>query len=803
MRIRFTLLLIGIFSLIYVGYTQITAQGGSTCPGTIENALQDVGNNCGGLDRNSACYGYDSVMATFTDTKPSGFFTLPSDRAGLTDLQGITTAPLDQALNQWGVALLSVQANLPDTLPGQSVVFMVVGGTQIENAVAPEDAFQTAGTASVTLQIGADLYFEADMISNVVGSIPAGTSLTADAVSEDGQWVRVAYQGTPGWVTRQVLNADADLTTLAVMGPNTRTPMQAFYFRTSITGTECADAPTSLIVQGPQNLMVDINANGADIRLGSTIALSALDVDPMTLRYLQEMYGDVGSVGKLLKIVVLDGHVVLNPGTDEEIELETGETTFRCLSDPENLGLDGEENDRTVIDTCPWAPEREVTVEELEEFRDIEGFPLNYVLELPLALPTLTPTATSTPRPAGVFIPSSTPVPTLEPTWTPLPTDAPYVPPPPTDVPPPTATPAPVCDGYVFPANIGAGDGAGLIEAINHANDEVCHPGTDTINLGGETYSYSTPNNTTDAANALPVITSGIVINGNGSTISVGGEATLRLFHNTASLSLIGITLQYGNAGGANGGNIFNAGALSISGSLLLYGAAENGGNVYNAGTMSVGVSEFSYGYAGTNGGNLYNAGTASFDRVSLINGNGDNGGGGIYNTGNVDMLNSTLGNNYSNGGGWAVQNEGAGTVLLNFVTVAQNGGDGGAGLAAIGGSITLHNSVVASNYAAPACATFGGSLTGNNTSFAEDNSCTAFSFIGGGFTLGSLEGFPPSYQIYPPSSSVDNTACTTNAGATVILDEVGFARPYAVTPDVISDCDAGAREWDGSPGPA
>ena len=47
-----------------------------------------------------------------------------------------------------------------------------------------------------------------------------------------------------------------------------------------------------------------------------------------------------------------------------------------------------------MIDTCPWAPGPPVTV----ELKNSASFPLNYVLELPLALPTLTPTATSTPR---------------------------------------------------------------------------------------------------------------------------------------------------------------------------------------------------------------------------------------------------------------------------------------------------------------------------------------------------------------------------------------------------------------------
>jgi hypothetical protein len=774
MRIRFIVLLISIFSLIYVGYTQIIAQDSATCPGMIQGALDDIGNNCGGLDRNSACYGYDSVMATFSDLRPADFFASPADRAGLVDLQGITTAPLDQALDQWGVALLSVQANLPDTLPGQSVVFMIVGGTQLENAVPPEQAFQTAGTANVTLTIGADLYFEADMTSQIVGSVPMGTSLTADAVSADGQWVRVVYQGTPGWVTRQVIGTDTDLSALATMGPDTKTPMQAFYFRTGITGTECADAPTSLIVQGPQNLMVDITANGAEIQLGSTVALIALDVDPMTLRYLQDLYGDdIGSVGKLLKIIVLDGHVILNPGTDEEVELETGETTFRCLSDPENLGVDGEANDREVIDACPWAPERAVTVEELEEFRDIEGFPLNYMIELPLDLPTLTPTPTNTPRPAGIFVPSSTPVPTLEPTLTPFPTDVPQQPPPPTAVPPttvPTATftPTPVCDGYVFPANIASGDVAGLIDAINHANDEICHPGTDTINLSGGFYLFEVVNNTTDAPNVLPVITSGIVINGNGATFGLN-DFGARYFSVSGSLTLNSLVLQGGNAPGANGGNIYNAGSLSLSLVSLESGSAANGGSLFNAGTASLNRSAVVFSFASIEGG-------------------------GIYNSGTLNMLNSTIGGNSANVSGGGLANAG-GIAILNFVTILQNAATGVGGLNVSGGSVTTHNTIIAQN--GINCA---GSVSASGANYNDDTSCAGFT-TDGNMNFGALGGFPPSYQIYPFSQGVDAAACMTNSGAGVGEDQVGFPRPFALTPEV-DDCDSGAREWDGSGAP-
>jgi hypothetical protein len=48
-------------------------------------------------------------------------------------------------------------------------------------------------------------------------------------------------------------------------------PMQAVYFTTGIADTKCSGAPqSSLIIQGPKDITVNLRVNGADIELGST-----------------------------------------------------------------------------------------------------------------------------------------------------------------------------------------------------------------------------------------------------------------------------------------------------------------------------------------------------------------------------------------------------------------------------------------------------------------------------------------------------------------------------------------------------
>src|SRR5258707_7030152 len=72
-------------------------QGESTCPAVVVQALQDLGNNCGGLDRNSACYGFNRVSALFDPDVADSLFSKTADVSDLNIMQSIETSPLDTA----------------------------------------------------------------------------------------------------------------------------------------------------------------------------------------------------------------------------------------------------------------------------------------------------------------------------------------------------------------------------------------------------------------------------------------------------------------------------------------------------------------------------------------------------------------------------------------------------------------------------------------------------------------------------------------------------------------------------------
>ena len=110
-----------------------------------------------------------------------------------------------------------------------------------------------------------------------------------------------------------------------------------------------------------------------------------------------------------------------------------------------------------------------------------------------------------------------------------------------------------------------------LIAAINAANDEICHPGADTINLASEgNYSFNSADNNTNGPNALPVITSTITISGYASFSNP--DYFFRYFYvsPTGNLTLQNVSLIFGSLSGSdNGGAIYNDGVLTIIGGSI------------------------------------------------------------------------------------------------------------------------------------------------------------------------------------------------------------------------------------------
>ena len=262
-----------LFTVLVFGTRPIVAQLEATCPALVLQALTDAESACAGLGRNSACYGYNRVAATFFQDVAADFFRNPSDRGALDLFQTIRTSVLDVNRSQWGVAFLNVQANVPDTLPGQGVVFVLMGDTEVLNDVTPDEAFHPADAIALEVTQDTVLRSEPAANANVIVDVPVGAYVQADGLSTDSAWLRVVREDAVGWIDRTLVTGSSDIDALPALTADLQTPMQAFRFRTGIGQPTCEQAPDALVVQGPTQMNVNITANGANIQLGSTVVL--------------------------------------------------------------------------------------------------------------------------------------------------------------------------------------------------------------------------------------------------------------------------------------------------------------------------------------------------------------------------------------------------------------------------------------------------------------------------------------------------------------------------------------------------
>lgn len=317
---------------VFVMHPQRT-EAQNTCPALVQSALEQMGDNCTGLGRNSACYGFTRVDSTFFDTAPLDFFSKPSDRAELAQIETISTAPLSLDDDQWGIAVMNVQANVPGALPGQSIVFMLMGDTELTNAVPPENMLPEVEPVNLTTRTETRVLSSPAANASAVATIPAGAFLQALGISDE--WLRVYSEAGLGWVSSEAVADDSALDDLPAITELMQPPMQAFQVSTAINDLLCSEAPSLLAIQSPENIKVDLMANGVHIRMGSLILVRVLP-------------------GNILQIMTIEGDVVLDPGTPFETRLLPGFMTQRCMTD-----------DNIVSPDCGWDAPVEMTETEL------------------------------------------------------------------------------------------------------------------------------------------------------------------------------------------------------------------------------------------------------------------------------------------------------------------------------------------------------------------------------------------------------------------------------------------------------
>jgi hypothetical protein len=383
------------------------------------------------------------------------------------------------------------------------------------------------------------------------------------------------------------------------------------------------------------------------------------------------------------------------------------------------------------------------------------------------------------------------------------------------------------------PIDVGVG-GCTLSDAITAANEDAATggcpagnaTGPDTITLpAGSNQSLTLIDNSTYGPTGLPVVTSAIVIDGNGSTIGrvpATPEFRILAVGSSGDLTLQETTVTGGGVPDENGGGVANYGILAlIAGTVSGNSAYNGGGGVYNSGVSTLIHSTVS-GNSATVGGGVSNHGRLTLAQSTVSGNLAGSRAGGVFNQvdGVLTATNGTVSGNsaYNDGGG--VWN--AGTLSLIQSTVSGNSaghygygdyfGDGGGVLSS--GTLILVQTLVSGNSATSR----GAEVYHDPGEASAAINADGFNLFGHGGDAG-IGGFEPGVtDIVPavPLIGILDPTLADNGGPTrthtlvtgspaidavpaascaTTGDQSGVMRPQDGDRDTVADCDIGALE--------
>ncbi len=303
----------------------------AACNDLVESALDSVANTCLNIGLNEVCYGNDHVSATLNDS--SMFFEAPGDIVPVTALDAIITRPVDLEANEWGIALMNLEADLPDGNDSMRIVLfgdVEVTPTQVELIDdAPTCVYSNTANDSMNMRAGPGTSYQ------VVDILDQGDTLITTGQNTTGDWVRSAR----GWVYAPFGTLDCGENTLRTIEDAAdvyTSPMQAFTLQVS-EDAQCQSAPSGMLVQTASGQTANIMVNNIEMRIGSTafIGLPPSSDEDADLEKLivATIEGDVSlTLSTRTQSLIAGTQIIVQTNTDGHVSFAGARSPFDASS---------------------------------------------------------------------------------------------------------------------------------------------------------------------------------------------------------------------------------------------------------------------------------------------------------------------------------------------------------------------------------------------------------------------------------------------------------------------------------------
>lgn len=257
---------------VFFGIVPIIAQT-TSCEAWIDDALSVLGDNCAELSRNGICYNHNQVGVTLFDDVADFDFAVPS----LDRIRIVSTIESDATQNPLGVAVMNIQANIPNTVAGSGVMMTLIGDAIIENKVHPLLANTIGQPLSTVVTMPSNIYQLPVEVAEVVDVLDVESVVWVDGFDPTREWLRVVNAGNVGWIRTANVTRLTAMERLPLIGASHPSAMQSIYLRTGSDEVDCFDAEPVIALQTPDAIPVDMTINGVDMKIDGMVTFKNLD----------------------------------------------------------------------------------------------------------------------------------------------------------------------------------------------------------------------------------------------------------------------------------------------------------------------------------------------------------------------------------------------------------------------------------------------------------------------------------------------------------------------------------------------
>ena len=255
----------------------------AVCEEIAAQALLGISENCAELERNSLCYAHAQVEASFADDAKAGHFTAPANRAPLSHLQQVRASAIDTEQRHWGLAIMNLQANLPQTRPGAGVIMLLAGDAGLDHELELAQIDEIREPLSAAALRSTTRFSQAAKIAAELGQLQRDEIALVDAKTRGGDWLRVVNDGTVSWVERDHLSPLQAMESLPIVDVAKPFAMQAFTFSSASGLADCEAAEPLLAIQTAADVPANLTVNGVDIHVQSLVSFQQVHRNALSM----------------------------------------------------------------------------------------------------------------------------------------------------------------------------------------------------------------------------------------------------------------------------------------------------------------------------------------------------------------------------------------------------------------------------------------------------------------------------------------------------------------------------------------